>query len=280
MRGMVKVGVMIALAVLQVLTTTAQQSPKSYYYLSQYNQTSLIQSTRFSANHYNILLGKISKRTGHKSQLELLRYVFKKAHQTYLRNYSEYASFSELSKGKYNCLTGTALFALLLEDLKFDYRIIETNYHIFLVVKTDNGQVLFEATDPLNGFVSDRSAIENRLSRYRQNEFQQRADDKNYYLYSFRLFKQVNLDEMLGLFYYNAAVELYNQHQLPNAVQNLDKAMTLYNSPRVDEFSKLMLFALAQSQLDVSLKETCVKKLQYIRKQKIRTIATASAVKP
>jgi hypothetical protein len=262
----------------QGATLMAQSAAKAEYYFNLYTQTDA-NPKDYDASAFVRFAGKLEEKKGTKNDVAFLNYVFKKTHQKLLKNYEQYASFNELSSGTYNCLTGTALYALLLTDLGYTYKIIETNYHIFLVVNTADGKILFEATDPGNGFVTRQDAIESRLEKYNKNEVQASAD-KNYYLYSFKLFNEVSLDEMLGLLFYNQAIESYNEHQLPSAVANLDKAMSLYNSPRVQEFSKIVLLALAQSSLEASVKENCVKKIQHIRKQKMHAIANAEIVKP
>ena len=96
-----------------------------------------------------------------KNSVKFCRTLFQRTRQEFLRSYTQYASFAEtLSRGKYNCLTGTALYAMLLERFNIRYTIIETNYHIFLLADTDEGQALFEATDPLHGFVTNQASIE------------------------------------------------------------------------------------------------------------------------
>jgi hypothetical protein len=267
------------LAIVQVPALNAQSVDKAECYFSLYTQTDL-NPQHFNAAAFTRFADKVREKKGSKSDEVFLSYVFRKTHQKLLRNYEPYASFNELSRGTYNCLTGTALYALLLTDLGYTYKIIETNYHIFLVVSTPGGKILFEATDPANGFVTNQDAILRRFEKYAKNELPPKSSDKNYYAYSFRLFKEVNLDEMLGLLFYNQSIELYNDHQLPGAVANLDKAIKLYDSPRVHEFSKIMLLALAQSSLEASVKESCVKKIQSIRKQRIHAIANAETVKP
>lgn len=207
---------------------------------------------------------------------EFLNYLFKKTHQRFLHSFTEYSTFGDLlDKGEYNCLTGTALYALLLDHVGFDYTIIETNYHIFLIAKTSSGSVLIEATDPTNGFVVTPDAIEKRISSYKQNVIQQTQLNKSYYHFNFELFNTVTLDQMAGLLYYNRSVKAYNNHQLEKAIQHLDKAFALYQSPRIDEFSKILLLSVAESDLEEQQKNRFVRQLQQIRKKNVNFVARA-----
>jgi hypothetical protein len=277
MRKGVLIFILPILVLVQVATALAQSSDKpAAYYFNLYSGSSVRSSS--SGSNFLKFSQKLAKRKGQKNDRQFLKYVFSKTHQRYLRTYSNYATFNAINeRGVYNCLTGTALYALLLKDLGYDFKIIETNYHIFLVVNTDaEGKILFEATDPVKGFIADERAVEKRIARYREDQFVTADAGKNYYLYSFKLFNEVNLDQMLGLLYYNEAIQAFNDHQLQAAVVDLDNATTLYNSPRISEFSKIILLCVMQSKLDHAVKENCVRKIQSIRKQQIPSIGSAS----
>jgi hypothetical protein len=277
MRKGVLIFILPILALVQGAAVFAQSSVKpASYYFNLYSGSSA-RSLSYGSDFLKFSQ-KLAKRKGRKDDRQFLKFVFSKTHQQYLRTYANYATFNAINeRGVYNCLTGTALYALLLKDLGYDFRIIETNYHIFLIVNTDTaGKILFEATDPVKGFIADQQAIEKRIARYKDDQFVKADADKNYYLYSFKLFNEVSLDQMLGLLYYNEAIQAFNDHQLQDAVADLDNATGLYNSPRITEFSKIILLSVMQSKLDHAVKENCVRKIQSIRKQQIPSIGSAT----
>ena len=215
------------------------------------------------------------KRELFKSDEAFLHHLFTKTHQRFLKTYSEYASFGgTIRDGVYNCLTGTALYALLLDHFGFTYRITETSYHIFLTVESDKGQVLIESTDPVNGFVNEESEIAKRISLYRQNSIRESDANKVYYRYNIDIYNEIGLNEILGLLHYNLAIVAYNEQQLSRAIIHLDNAMRLYQSTRFEEFSKIMLLSVAESKLETSVKEQCLKKLQSIRRYKMPVVAS------
>lgn len=196
--------------------------------------------------------------------------LFNKTHQKFLRHYEEYAGFGEtLDRGTYNCLTGTALYALLLDHFEIPYQIIETNYHIFLMAQTSQGDVLLETTDPANGFVTDPKEIESRIALHRQNSLQKPGSSKSYYRYSIDVFREINLDQMGGLLYYNQAIVAYNRHDLQASIEQLDKAVTYYPSSRTDEFSKVILLTVLESNLETSVRELCLASIQSLRKRQL-----------
>ena len=105
-----------------------------------------------------------------KSDIKFLRSLVWESHKRFLKTYKPYSQFDELfENGNYDCLTGTSFFSLVFESLNLPFTIIETNYHIFMMIETDKGNVLLETTDRVFGLKTHSSEIENCLSQYREN---------------------------------------------------------------------------------------------------------------
>lgn len=244
------------------------------YYLQLYSQAD---TKGGSTSDISAFIDKLErKRSSFVHKDDFLEYVFRKTHQRFLRHYDDYVPFSEmLEKRKYNCLTGTALYALLLDHFGISYKVIETNYHIFLIANTGEGRALLETTDPINGFIKDAGEIESRIRTYRQNTIQEVKSSKTYYRYNFNLYNEVDLNQLLGLLHYNSAVEAFNKQELQQAVYELSKAIELYNSPRIEEFSRIVLFSIKESSLDPSAKAKYIKDIQSWRKRSF--VVTASS---
>ncbi len=215
------------------------------------------------------------KQHSKKTDREFLQHVFMRAHQVYLKRYTEHAAFANLfTDGSYNCLTGTILFSTLLDYFGVDYDIIETNYHIFIIAHTQQGDVLMEATDAREGFVTSIEKINHRITRYKTNSLQTHNASLAYYQYNFALYNTVSANELVGLLYYNLAVEAFNKQQIQEATQYLAKAGERYMSPRIEEFSELLLIAVHASEMEVIEKRKLKKSLQTIRYKALPTVAT------
>lgn len=258
-----------------VMGNESPYSKKITPHLSLYvNIYSQVDGSNASTEEFARLIHKLEQRKNHLNKGDFLRFMFFKTRQKFMRNFAEYASFSEtLSKGKYNCLTGTALYALLLDHFDIDYQIFETNYHIFLVVTTSEGKFLFEATDPREGFVADAEEIDKKIFQYRQNKLPEVISDKKYYRYNFSLYNEVSLDQMAGLLYYNRSVKAYNDQELSFSIDLLSNAQELYNSPRVTEFSTILLLTVIERKLDKSTKADYLKNIQAIRRKQLPILA-------
>jgi len=251
-----------------LLATASANTPEPFYGLQAY-VTSFTSVDGRSVNSEELLqlVHKLSeKQEKFGSKTAFVDYLFSKTRQRFLRNYTDYATFSEtISTGTYNCLTGTALYALLLDQFHIPYQVIETNYHIFLVAQTENGRVLLEATDAQNGFVVGETNIESRIKEYRQGLPSKNDRGKTYYQYDVALYKEVTLDELTGLLYYNRAVVAYNRHDLPGAIEKLVKSAERYQSPRTAEFAAILQITVAESKLSDDEKQEYLREIRRLR---------------
>ena len=132
--------------------------------------------------------------------------------------------------------------ASLFEDLDVTYQILEFEHHITLLVFLgDEERVLVEATDPVNGFVSDRQEIENRLRKF-ENPEALRIDGEEIVLTEIRKPEIITLQQLAGLQYFNQAVLLFNSGDYKAALRLTKKSRSLYaTSDRIRNFELLLL---------------------------------------
>lgn len=238
---------------------------KSDYYLNLFSSTDSVSIT--SDKLGSLIVNLEAHRQRFNSERSFLRYLFTKTHHKILQNYVEYCSFNTtLNDGDYNCLTGTAIYAILLTHFNIDFKVIETNYHIFLIASTREGETLFESTDPVNGFVNDSDAILKRTNTYRENKIVSVNRD-NSYQYNFSIYNHVSMEELLGLIYYNYSIDAYNHKDLMRAINYLDKASRFYQSKRIEELSKIILLTIEDGKIKTSEKEICLKKITSLRRK-------------
>jgi hypothetical protein len=185
------------------------------------------------------------------SDINFLRKVFVETHKRFLKNYAQYTDMSEVfTTGSYDCLTATSLYSIVLDRLNFDYSIIETNYHIFIVVNTSHGEVLLETTDRWNGFVTDSKKIDERIGNYKQNTVASLpAKDKKFYLYHLDLYRTLHQSQLPGLLYFNKAVKAYNAGAWEACSILLDKAKAIYDTPRIAELTLILIESVKNSPL-------------------------------
>ena len=227
-----------------VLATPPDHKGRIAGYLNAYVATRGTVPTDF--NKVYAFLDKLESKSGRADQ-KFIHQIFKKTHQHILKSFRDDASFGDIiENGEYNCLTATALYALIMDYFDISYTIVETNYHIFLTVEASDGIVLLETTDPVAGFISSPRQIDNKISGYKLNTFPNDNPAK-YFSLEASLYNEVTLDQLVGLLHYNLAIASYNKGNSEQAVNHLEQASQFYYSVRTKEFSKLLLLHLVKT---------------------------------
>jgi hypothetical protein len=241
----VRKGLIILLSVLLAHSASSQKS------LSNLLATSPGIDISFAEHRINNLIDRLEAKKN-LSDINFLRKVCNETRRKFLKTYVQYTDMSEVfTSGKYDCLTATSLYSIVLDRLNFDYRIIETNYHIFLVVNTSRGEVLLETTDPWNGFVTDSKKIEQRIANYKQNTVTSLpAKDKKFYLYHLNLYHSLRQNQLPGLLYFNQAVRAYNSGEWEKCSVLLDRAQGIYDSPRIAELVLILVESVKNSAME------------------------------
>ena len=209
-----------------------------------------------------------------KNDRAFVHHLFVKAHQRFFRTFREYSSFSDLvSKGEYNCLSGTALFTLLLDHFTIDHQVIETNHHTYVLVSTSDGPVLLETTDGGKGFVTEAKAISRKVLAY-QNARQDGGREPD--LYRFEYTKAysdtVTLTGILGLLHYNHSVEALNKRDYKTAIAHLHHALLLHRSEKLEAFLTVLYNA-------VSFDESIPPERRRYYQEKLRILQTKKRAK-
>lgn len=200
------------------------------------------------------LLIRLEKvRSNQSSDFSFVRSVFFKTHKRLLHDYDPSASVPEtLESGRFGCLSGTALYAVILKHFGIDYEIIETTAHVYLKVNANDKTVLFESTLPIEGFISDVKEITSATQQY------QADSRKNTSLISISgigeqtegadtFTKSISLVELSGLQYYNMAIYNLEDQDYKAALLNAERSVLLYPSKRTEKLMEMVIKKIWQS---------------------------------
>ena len=178
----------------------------------------------------------------YQNQAFFVEYVFYRIHRKYLKKYTQYSSMTEtLTQGKYDCVTGTALYAYLFKQLGFDITIKESTYHVYVTVSTDDGKVLIESTDPIEGAVLDPEMIRARELEYSRID---NGDDAETFKFREIANQPITQEELVGLLYFNQAVKVYNNQELCKAMVYVEEGLKYYPYERMHEMAGLVVKAM------------------------------------
>lgn len=172
-----------------------------------------------------------------KKQIKL---IYKFIHITMLKKYDDKAFFSDqFIDGSYNCLTATALYALVLDHFGITYKIKEMPTHVYIVGDPGRSNVLIETTLPSEGAVFFDDKFKKDYITYllnnkiiSQDEFNEHSID---YLFNehYDSNKNISLTQLAALQYYNKGIFLYNELKYPSSAINFEKAYYLYPSNNI-----------------------------------------------
>ncbi len=228
-------------------------SEQALFYQGIENPFQLLQALHATENTslkgFHKLVKKLDKRAKNKEHTKwFLEEVFYKAHKILLREYKKHSVFNDLlNKGFYDCVSGSAIYAILLDRYGFDYKIIETDFHVFVLVQKDGENFIFESTEPRSGFIHESARVKNYLSAFVPTNSQQQNDKKpslgslaQQPGESNTIFKAISLIELAGLQYYNDAILHFNENALEVSQKQLAKAEKIYPSDRIIALRELL----------------------------------------
>lgn len=174
-----------------------------------------------------------------KKNARKIKYIYDLVHGKFLTKYESENRFYEIVKnGNYNCVTATALFAIIFEKLDIPYRIVELPTHVFLVAYPDSDNIRLETTAPQFGFnaysVEFKAQFVNRLKQQKiiaANDATMMDELFNKHFYGS---ESVTLTELIGIHYMNDAIYYQTADESAKAQEQMSKAFLLYPSERTE----------------------------------------------
>lgn len=180
------------------------------------------------------------KASNKKSDIKFVRQIFEKTHQKLLKRYVQNSTFNSMLKdGKFDCVSGSAALSLLLDHYEYTFDIIETDFHVFIIVHLGGQKLILESTAPIGGMMTLPSDIKNYLATFgpKNNSLKGTLNqDSTGFETDFSntsTFRKVNLKQLAGLQYYNDALVHFNSQGFSEAIDQLSKAYSLYPSDRI-----------------------------------------------
>lgn len=201
------------------------------------------------ANEYGVIFDDFiddikRKQQRYKRTHKFLEYLFYKVHRKFLRHYQNYVTVERLfDKKYYDCVVGSAFYALVLDELGINYHIIETNYHMFIMLEVDERPYLIESTDPVDGFVQGFNNVLKRIESIKQREKTIEAENENSetFTYQYVIHRDIDLRQLVGLQYFNQATMAYNKSNFEEAISCVQKGRLFYDSKRMKEMMRLIV---------------------------------------
>lgn len=197
--------------------------------------------------HWNHLIRKLEKKSS-ADQEYFLEFLFFKTHQTLLRKYKKGTSFNELlTSGNYDCVSASITFAVILKYFKIAHTIIETDYHVFIVINGSEKAFIFETTDPINGFVKQAQEVSDFIAGFKPASESQ-ALNQNIEVgelitqapSSKTIYNVITLKQLSALQFFNQGLAAINEKDYKLASIRLQQALNLYDSERINTLFQIV----------------------------------------
>lgn len=175
--------------------------------------------------------------------------IFNQVHDQLLTKYQLQNQFVEVFEtGTYNCVSSTAIYALILERLKIPYSIAEEPDHVYLVGHFGEDHILMEGTDPQTGYLmlTDKfvdAQISNLLARKLITESDLITAEPEDLLGELFPTEAINLQQLLGIQYHNQMVYDFERDNFASAFNNALKAYYFYPH---EAFKSSMLISIGE----------------------------------
>lgn len=194
-----------------------------------------------------------------KSAEKFVKALHKSLHTNRLRYYQEICTLSEtVNGGAYNCVSATALFALVFEKTGYDYAIHQTPNHVYLVVEPQGSNIVVETTTDRKAQFAISEEYKRAYLEYLQKSKQLSPketagmnDDEVFEHYYFGD-EVITLQQLAGIQYYNDGVLHLEKEAFDKALSQFEKAYLLYPSERF----RFLMVQCAANLLDNAAEKT------------------------
>lgn len=170
-----------------------------------------------------------------------IKTIYKSTHEEFFKVFEFKTNFQEIFKsGKFNCVTASALYGIILKDMDIPFEVRETPVHVYIVTYPKTHDIKIEATDPLTGYlVYDQRAkkqfvdylLKNKLIS--EDEYAKSTVD-DIFNKNFFEDKEINIRELLGLHYLNLGLYKIEDQKFKEGYKLLSKSYLFYPSEKIE----------------------------------------------
>lgn len=216
-------------------------------------------SPEITDEEYQTLLNKYSSKVeGIKTEMmrqnktqKKINVMYKKTYLEFFREYKSNINFSEIfTTGKYNCVSSSALFSLILSDLKIDYSIKEDPNHVYLVANPALEKIILQTTSLNQGVIEVKETFKQQYANQllgakiiTEEEYNSTTLNDLFNKYYFTS-KDIDIEELVGIQYSNNAISYIEQDNFDAALKQAEKAWMFYPCNRNTLLSMSILISM------------------------------------
>lgn len=203
-------------------------------------------------NQINECVAYLKKETEGYVEPKMVKFIYKYVHKRFFKQYKLRNSFSDIfEKGEYNCVSASALYAIIFQQLNIPFQIVEAPQHVFVVAYPNTHKILIETTIPEKGYFAFNESYIQKFVKYMyeaklisKEELDQKSASELFNIYYFKN-NGLSLIELAGVQYSNYYVYFSEDEKLDDAFEEVKKSYCLLKS----EKSKYLLEGVTEYML-------------------------------
>lgn len=180
------------------------------------------------------------KYSSSKSNSKKVKQVYDYVHKTFLKVYKLNNSFSDVFvSGEYNCVSASALYAMIFSQTGISYAIKEKPTHVYLYAYPNDEKILIETTSPNFGYYQFNSQFVGKYvdalyasKQISKQEYESSTADELFNKYFFSD-KDISIRQLLGLQFFNYGVFCSDKKLYAEALEWFKKSYIVYPSRSV-----------------------------------------------
>lgn len=174
------------------------------------------------------------------SDKKKIKKIYNELHETYLKKYELNCSFNKLfKKGDYNCVTASAFYGIVFNELKIPFIIKESYDHVYIVTYPQTSSISVESTDPQKGYYAYDGRAKAQFVDFMkeskmisQDEYDQKSTEELFNEYYYKE-EEINLSQLAGVQYHNKAVKFLEEKQFEKSFEMAEKSYYLHPNERM-----------------------------------------------
>jgi hypothetical protein len=203
------------------------------------------------AAHRQIMesVAELKSQTEGLSDAKKVNVIYKYIHKRFFKLYQLENSFPDVfTKGQYNCVSGSAMYAIIFKYMGIPYQVVEAPQHVFLFAYPQAQKIMIETTSPKHGYLNFNEAYVKKFLIYMNEaklisdeELQNNPSDLLFNKYYFSK-NGLSIQELAGIQYSNYAYYYLEKQEYEKALPEAKKAYYLNPINR----NRYMLLAILQ----------------------------------
>jgi len=183
-------------------------------------------------NFYSVLQGK---KFNTKNPDKKIKIIYPAVHEYFLKKYSANEYFPIVFKtGLYNCVTASALYAMVFNHYKIPYKVMASSQHTYLIANPGESSIVIETTNPnfelsiFNGEFKQNYVNYLLTSKLISEDEVKSKSTEEIFEERYKKVNEVRFSNLIGIQYYNKAVLALQNNNIKPAYELGKKAYFFY----------------------------------------------------